>query len=104
MTKKGGPYPDGTVQFSMENETIATTSHTGVVTAQSVGVTVLTGQAVSISKETGQAVVYSQVRQTDFCMQHILFGKLIKMLFMELELLFYSLRDVNCVNRRCCNF
>ncbi|XP_064117078.1 nuclear pore membrane glycoprotein 210-like [Macrobrachium nipponense] len=57
---KGGPYPDATVEFSMENETIATTSHTGVVTARSIGVTVLTGQAVSINKESGQAVVYSQ--------------------------------------------
>ncbi|XP_068200875.1 nuclear pore membrane glycoprotein 210 [Palaemon carinicauda] len=60
VTKKGGPYPDATVEFSMENETIATTSHTGVVTACSIGVTILTGQAVSINKENGQAVVYSQ--------------------------------------------
>ncbi|KAK7069963.1 hypothetical protein SK128_003833 [Halocaridina rubra] len=60
VIKKGGPYPDVVVEFSMENDTIASTSHTGVVTAKSLGITVLTGKAVSFNKQTGEAVVYSK--------------------------------------------
>ncbi|XP_063610154.1 nuclear pore membrane glycoprotein 210-like [Penaeus indicus] len=57
---KGGPYPDATVVYSMLNETIANTSHTGVITALSLGTTILTAQAISINKDNGGTVVYSQ--------------------------------------------
>ncbi|XP_071543821.1 nuclear pore membrane glycoprotein 210 [Panulirus ornatus] len=57
---KGGPYPDASVEYSVVNETIASTSHTGLVSALSLGTTVLTAQAVSVSKETGQKAVYSK--------------------------------------------
>nr|XP_045612932.1 nuclear pore membrane glycoprotein 210-like isoform X2 [Procambarus clarkii] len=56
----GGPYPDASVEYSVTNETIASTSHAGVVTALSLGTTVLTAQAVSVGKETGHKIVYSQ--------------------------------------------
>ncbi|XP_069952997.1 nuclear pore membrane glycoprotein 210, partial [Cherax quadricarinatus] len=56
----GGPYPDASVEFLIANETIASTSHAGIVTALSLGTTILTAQAVSVGKETGYKIVYSQ--------------------------------------------
>ncbi|XP_042211678.1 nuclear pore membrane glycoprotein 210-like isoform X2 [Homarus americanus] len=57
---KGGPYPDAVVEYSMVNETIASTSHAGIVTALSLGTTVLMAQAVSVSIETGRKISYSR--------------------------------------------
>ncbi|CAL4097838.1 unnamed protein product [Meganyctiphanes norvegica] len=57
---KGGPYPDAVVEYIMGNDTIAVSSHTGVVTARSLGVTKLSAQAVTVEKESGRTVVCSE--------------------------------------------
>lgn len=57
---KGGPYPDAVVEYIMGNDTIAVSSHTGVVTARNLGVTKLSAQAVTVEKESGRTVVCSE--------------------------------------------
>lgn len=82
METKGGPYPDATVEYSVINETIASTSHAGVVTALSLGTTTLTAQAVSVSKETGQKAVYSKVG--DICNHSLLCRKFLHVCYIIL--------------------
>ena len=53
---KGGPYPDIAIEYKIINETVASTSHTGVVTAEALGTTKLVAQAISEDSN----VVYSK--------------------------------------------
>ncbi|XP_045135135.1 nuclear pore membrane glycoprotein 210-like [Portunus trituberculatus] len=57
---RGGPYPSPSVEYSIDNGTVANSSHAGVVTALALGTTTLTARAVSVSQKTSRRAIYSQ--------------------------------------------
>ena len=57
----GGPQPQSTVQFSIDDSDISTVSSSGLLEAMSLGTTKVIGKAVGVDSLTGEPVVYSQV-------------------------------------------
>ncbi|CAF2253833.1 unnamed protein product [Rotaria magnacalcarata] len=73
---KGGPYPNSAVEFYIKNETVASTSYTGIVTAMSLGTTLLNAKSVSVGKDQ-QPLIISQMANIQYiglglCMKTIL--------------------------------
>ena len=62
VTAHGGPQPQSTIEFSIEDTDIATISNSGLVESQLVGVTTVIGRAVGYEGDTGKSIIYSQVR------------------------------------------
>lgn len=58
---RGGPYHDATIEFLMEDETIARVSSSGIITALSLGTSRLTARAISQLSDGLPFVVDSQV-------------------------------------------
>lgn len=59
---RGGPYPDAVIEFTLKDNEIATSSHTGLVTATALGTTTLTAAALTHPKDSTRKIVYSKVR------------------------------------------
>jgi len=77
VTAHGGPQPESTIEFSIDNDTVAKVSGGGVVKSEQLGVTIVIGRAVGVDVESGY-VVYSEVRFVCFryvfvcvCIMHV---------------------------------
>jgi len=57
---KGGPHPQSTTVYSLENATVANVDQGGLVTARVIGKTVLTGKSKGIDSGTGKEIIYSK--------------------------------------------
>ncbi|KAK3103291.1 hypothetical protein FSP39_018237 [Pinctada imbricata] len=64
VLSKGGPTPQCTVLFSINDRRISTVSSSGLLDALNLGTTRVIGQAVGQDSETGETVVYSQDEAT----------------------------------------
>lgn len=60
----GGPQPDSTVEFHVENATVGIISQNGVIEAKTVGQTTIGARAVGFDVHL-QRVVYSEVSTAD---------------------------------------
>lgn len=60
VTAHGGPQPESTIDFSLDNVTVAQVSSSGLIEALELGTTTLHGRAVGMDPHSGM-VVYSQV-------------------------------------------
>ena len=58
----GGPQPQSTVQFSIDDSDISSVSSSGLLEALALGTTRVVGKAVGVDPISGETVVYSQVR------------------------------------------
>ena len=66
MHSRGGPQPQSTTVYSLDNDTVADVNQAGLVTARVIGKTVLTGKAKGIDSTSGKEIVYSKVRLQAF--------------------------------------
>jgi hypothetical protein len=58
----GGPQPESTVEYVMDDGEIALVSSNGLITAMALGDTRLIGRAVGQDPINGKEIIYSQVR------------------------------------------
>ncbi|XP_076471495.1 nuclear pore membrane glycoprotein 210-like [Babylonia areolata] len=56
----GGPQPQSTVQFSIDNSDVSSVSSSGLLEALTLGWTRVVGRAVGVDPMTGHTIVYSQ--------------------------------------------
>ena len=66
MHSRGGPQPQSTTVYSLDNDTVTDVNQAGLVTARVIGKTVLTGKAKGIDSTSGKEIVYSKVRLQAF--------------------------------------
>ena len=62
MRNRGGPQPQSTAVYSLNNETIADVNQAGLVTVRVIGKTILTVKAKGIDSASGTEIVYAKVR------------------------------------------
>ena len=60
VTAHGGPQPESTIEFSVDDSTIAEVSGSGMLNASQPGTTILYGRAVGLDEQS-QLIIYSQV-------------------------------------------
>ena len=61
MLAFGGPQPESTVEYSIEDDSISSVSSNGLITALALGETRVVGRAVGLDSVTGEKIVYSKV-------------------------------------------
>ncbi|XP_051012888.1 nuclear pore membrane glycoprotein 210-like [Acomys russatus] len=60
ITSEGGPQPQSTIHFSVNNQTVAVVNRRGQVSAREVGTAVVHGTIQTVNEDTGKVVVFSQ--------------------------------------------
>ena len=66
MHNRGGPQPQSTAVYSLNNETVADVNQAGLVTARVIGKTILTAKAKGIDSTSRREIVYAKVRLQAF--------------------------------------
>lgn len=62
----GGPELLSSIQYSIQDDSIAEVSSSGILTASKLGKTVITARSIDVEKISGKQVVYSQDQATIF--------------------------------------
>ncbi|CAH1786082.1 unnamed protein product [Owenia fusiformis] len=69
ITAYGGPQPQSSIEYTIEDTTIGTISSSGLIEGLEVGKTKVIGKAAGRDSETGKMVVYSQDEVTVYVVQ-----------------------------------
>ena len=72
MLATGGPQPESTIEFGIENATVGVISQNGVIEAQAIGQTMLGARAVGFDAQS-RHVVYSQVDASLLLLKFIIY-------------------------------